>query len=60
VPVGNAQNHAVARKGQKRVLFYVFVTLYRDNFIDGMRNVVMTFVFVIQGRGRGNVAAKRV
>jgi hypothetical protein len=51
--------HAVARKGQKRVLFYAFVTLYRDPFIDGMRNV-MTFVFVIQGRGRGNVAAKRV
>jgi hypothetical protein len=39
--------------------FYAFVTLYRDHFIDGMRNV-MTFVFVIQGRGWGNVAAKRV
>ena len=32
--------HAVARKGQKRVLFYAFVTLYRDHFIDGMRNVM--------------------
>jgi len=26
-------------------LFYVFVTLYQDHFIDGKRNV-MTFLFV--------------
>jgi hypothetical protein len=31
-------------------MLYAFVTLLRDHFIDGMRNV-MTFVFVIQGRG---------
>ena len=41
----NRRCHAVARKGQKRVLFYAFVTLYRDHFIDGMRNV-MTFLFI--------------
>src|ERR1700747_3086979 len=44
---------AVAREGQKRVLFYAFVTLYRDHFIDGMRNV-MTFLFVCRA-----VAGKR-
>jgi hypothetical protein len=37
--------HAVARKGRKRVLFYAFVTLYRNHFIEGIRNV-MTFLFV--------------
>ena len=50
--------HDVARKGQKRVLFYAFVTLYRDPFIDGMRRRSFSYAGPWPGKRSGRAALR--